>query len=176
MRQPAASARARYELLYLHLGVGPVTSTTIATIVATIVSYLGSRGVQLLRAGPRVRQTGGLHRAERRHRANGRGQRQPQSDGHHQGRDVAERRGAAHALPYSVATACRRLALAARVAALTSASLRCRRPVPDVLRDARRRESRLQHASGPSGEVVPGGGSPREAWGRRRRTGRLRPA
>jgi putative flippase GtrA len=71
MRHPAASARAQYErlrtpihqfakfavigvagvfitnaiydLLYIHLGLGPVTSTTIATIVATIVSYLGNR-------------------------------------------------------------------------------------------------------------------------------------
>ena len=32
-----------YDLLYIHLGVGPVTSTTIATIVATIASYLGNR-------------------------------------------------------------------------------------------------------------------------------------
>ena len=71
MRQPAALARAQYErfrslidefakfavigvagvfitnavydLLYIHLGLGPVTSTTIATIVATIASYLGNR-------------------------------------------------------------------------------------------------------------------------------------
>jgi putative flippase GtrA len=71
MRQPAALARAQYErfrrlihefakfavigaagvvitnavydLLHLHLGLGPVTSTTIATIVATIASYLGNR-------------------------------------------------------------------------------------------------------------------------------------
>jgi putative flippase GtrA len=71
MRQPAALARAQYErfrslihefakfgvigvagvfitnavydLLYLHVGLGPVTSTTIATIVATITSYLGNR-------------------------------------------------------------------------------------------------------------------------------------
>ncbi len=71
MRQPVALARAQYErfrslihefakfavigvagvfitnavydLLYLHLGLGPVTSTTIATIVATIASYLGNR-------------------------------------------------------------------------------------------------------------------------------------
>jgi putative flippase GtrA len=34
---------AVYDLLYLHLGLGPVTSTTIATIVATIASYLGNR-------------------------------------------------------------------------------------------------------------------------------------
>ena len=34
---------AVYDLLYIHLGLGPVTSTTIATIVATIVSYLGNR-------------------------------------------------------------------------------------------------------------------------------------
>jgi len=32
-----------YDLLFIHLGLGPVTSTTIATIVATIVSYLGNR-------------------------------------------------------------------------------------------------------------------------------------
>jgi len=32
-----------YDLLYLHLGLGPVTSTTIATVVATIASYLGNR-------------------------------------------------------------------------------------------------------------------------------------
>lgn len=71
MRQPVALARAQYErsrplihefakfavigvvgvfitnavydLLYIHLGLGPVTSTTIATIVATITSYLGNR-------------------------------------------------------------------------------------------------------------------------------------
>ena len=71
MRQPVAVARAQYErfrslihefakfavigvagvvitngvydLLFIHLGVGPVTSTTIATIVATIASYLGNR-------------------------------------------------------------------------------------------------------------------------------------
>ena len=71
MRQPVALARAQYErfrslihefakfavigvagvfitngvydLLFIHLGVGPVTSTTIATIVATIASYLGNR-------------------------------------------------------------------------------------------------------------------------------------
>ena len=34
---------AVYDLLYIHLGLGPVTSTTIATIVATITSYLGNR-------------------------------------------------------------------------------------------------------------------------------------
>jgi putative flippase GtrA len=34
---------AVYDLLYLHLGVGPVTSATIATIVATITSYVGNR-------------------------------------------------------------------------------------------------------------------------------------
>lgn len=34
---------ALYDLLYIHLGLGPVTSTTIATIVATIASYLGNR-------------------------------------------------------------------------------------------------------------------------------------
>jgi putative flippase GtrA len=71
MRQPVALARARYErfrslthefakfavigitgvfitngvydLLFIRLGLGPVTSTTIATIVATIASYLGNR-------------------------------------------------------------------------------------------------------------------------------------
>ncbi len=71
MRQPVASARAQYErfrslihesakfavigvagvfitnavydLLYVHLGLGPVTSTTLATIVATVASYLGNR-------------------------------------------------------------------------------------------------------------------------------------
>ena len=32
-----------YDLLFVHLGVGPVTSTTIATVVATIASYLGNR-------------------------------------------------------------------------------------------------------------------------------------
>ena len=32
-----------YDVLNLHLGVGPVTSATIATIIATIVSYLGNR-------------------------------------------------------------------------------------------------------------------------------------
>jgi putative flippase GtrA len=34
---------AVYDLLYIHLGLGPVMSTTIATIVATIASYLGNR-------------------------------------------------------------------------------------------------------------------------------------
>ena len=34
---------AVYDLLYIHLGLGPVTSATIATIVATIASYLGNR-------------------------------------------------------------------------------------------------------------------------------------
>ena len=71
MRQPVAVARAQYErfrpvihevakfaviggagvfitnavydLLFIHFGLGPVTSTTIATIVATIASYLGNR-------------------------------------------------------------------------------------------------------------------------------------
>jgi putative flippase GtrA len=32
-----------YDLLFVHLGVGPVTSTTIATVVATTASYLGNR-------------------------------------------------------------------------------------------------------------------------------------
>ncbi len=32
-----------YDLLNLHLGVGPVTSTTIATIIAMIATYLGNR-------------------------------------------------------------------------------------------------------------------------------------
>ena len=32
-----------YDLLNLHLGIGPVTSATIATIIATIISYLGNR-------------------------------------------------------------------------------------------------------------------------------------
>jgi putative flippase GtrA len=32
-----------YDLLFLHLGIGPVTSTTIATVVATVSSYLGNR-------------------------------------------------------------------------------------------------------------------------------------
>jgi putative flippase GtrA len=34
---------AVYDLLFLHLGVGPVTSTTIATIVAMVATYLGNR-------------------------------------------------------------------------------------------------------------------------------------
>ena len=34
---------AVYDLLYLHAALGPVSSTTIATIVATIASYLGNR-------------------------------------------------------------------------------------------------------------------------------------
>jgi putative flippase GtrA len=34
---------AIYGVLNVHLGVGPVTSATIATIIATIVSYLGNR-------------------------------------------------------------------------------------------------------------------------------------
>ena len=34
---------AVYDLLFLHLDVGPVTSTTIATIVAAIATYLGNR-------------------------------------------------------------------------------------------------------------------------------------
>ena len=34
---------AVYDLLYIHVGLGPVTSTTIATIVATIASYVGNR-------------------------------------------------------------------------------------------------------------------------------------
>ena len=34
---------AIYDVLNLHLGVGPVTSATIATIIATIISYLGNR-------------------------------------------------------------------------------------------------------------------------------------
>jgi putative flippase GtrA len=32
-----------YDLLYLHLGVGPVTSTTLATVVAMAGTYLGNR-------------------------------------------------------------------------------------------------------------------------------------
>ena len=32
-----------YDLLYLHLGVGPVLSTTIATVVAMVGTYLGNR-------------------------------------------------------------------------------------------------------------------------------------
>jgi putative flippase GtrA len=34
---------AVYDLLFLHLGAGPVTSTTIATAVAAIATYLGNR-------------------------------------------------------------------------------------------------------------------------------------
>jgi putative flippase GtrA len=34
---------AVYDLLYFHLGLGPVSSTTIATIVAAIATYLGNR-------------------------------------------------------------------------------------------------------------------------------------
>jgi putative flippase GtrA len=34
---------AVYELLFIHLGSGPVTSTTIATVVAAIATYLGNR-------------------------------------------------------------------------------------------------------------------------------------
>ena len=34
---------AVYDLLFIHLGVGPVTSTTIATVVAAIATYLGNR-------------------------------------------------------------------------------------------------------------------------------------
>ncbi len=34
---------AVYDLLYIHLGVGPVKSTTIATIVAAIATFLGNR-------------------------------------------------------------------------------------------------------------------------------------
>ena len=34
---------AVYGLLYIHLGLGPVTSTTIATVVAAIATYLGNR-------------------------------------------------------------------------------------------------------------------------------------
>jgi putative flippase GtrA len=32
-----------YDVLYNHLGVGPVKSTTIATIIAAVVTYLGNR-------------------------------------------------------------------------------------------------------------------------------------
>ncbi len=32
-----------YDLLFIHLGAGPVTSATIATAVAAIVTYLGNR-------------------------------------------------------------------------------------------------------------------------------------
>jgi len=34
---------AVYDLLFLHWGVGPVTSTTLATLVAAIATYLGNR-------------------------------------------------------------------------------------------------------------------------------------
>jgi len=34
---------AVYDLLFIHLGIGPVTSTTIATVVAAIATYLGNR-------------------------------------------------------------------------------------------------------------------------------------
>ncbi len=34
---------AVYDVLFLHLGAGPVTATTIATIVAAICTYLGNR-------------------------------------------------------------------------------------------------------------------------------------
>ena len=34
---------AVYDALFIHLGIGPVTSTTIATVVAAAVSYLGNR-------------------------------------------------------------------------------------------------------------------------------------
>ncbi len=34
---------AAYDLLNLHLGVGPVTSATIATVIAMIATYLGNR-------------------------------------------------------------------------------------------------------------------------------------
>jgi putative flippase GtrA len=34
---------AVYDLLFLHMRVGPVTSTTIATVVAAIATYLGNR-------------------------------------------------------------------------------------------------------------------------------------
>jgi len=34
---------AVYDLLYLHLGLGPVLSTTIATVVAAVGTYLGNR-------------------------------------------------------------------------------------------------------------------------------------
>ena len=32
-----------YDLLYFHCGVGPVLSTTLATLVAAVASYLGNR-------------------------------------------------------------------------------------------------------------------------------------
>jgi putative flippase GtrA len=34
---------AVYCLLFIHLGVGPVTSTTTATIAAAVATYLGNR-------------------------------------------------------------------------------------------------------------------------------------
>ncbi len=34
---------AVYDLLYIHLGIGPVKATTIATITAAIATYLGNR-------------------------------------------------------------------------------------------------------------------------------------
>ena len=34
---------AVYDLLFIHLGIGPVTSTTIATVVAAIATFLGNR-------------------------------------------------------------------------------------------------------------------------------------
>jgi putative flippase GtrA len=34
---------AVYDLLFLHLGLGPVTSTTIATVVAATATFLGNR-------------------------------------------------------------------------------------------------------------------------------------
>jgi putative flippase GtrA len=34
---------AVYDVLYNHLGVGPVKSTTIATIIAAVVTYIGNR-------------------------------------------------------------------------------------------------------------------------------------
>jgi putative flippase GtrA len=34
---------AVYDVLNLHLGLGPVTSTTVATVVAAIFTYLGNR-------------------------------------------------------------------------------------------------------------------------------------
>ena len=34
---------AIYDLLYLHVGIGPVTSTTIATVAAAVVTFLGNR-------------------------------------------------------------------------------------------------------------------------------------
>src|SRR5262249_61963808 len=34
---------AVYDALFIHLRIGPVTSATIATVVAAVVSYLGNR-------------------------------------------------------------------------------------------------------------------------------------